>query len=207
MRLTKAFLAAAIVLAGVGTLAAQMPPPPPGGPFYIATQKRLPDMPMQMGMTMGMGMGVETKAVVLAGPSPFMMLLKSANLTQAQQAQLRQVMQAQGAKNAAVMQQIRDVEEQISSRLLSPEPLKASDIAPLAQKAAQLKQQVDQSMIDTSLAIRNILTVEQLKHLAKVRQQLESLRAQIESLMGPGPDMMYMQGPPPPGAPPPPPHP
>lgn len=173
--------AVACVLAA-GPSAAQMPPPPPGGgPFFIATQK--------------MGMGVETRAVVLAGPSPFMMLLKAANLTPEQQAKVRTLMQSQGEKTAQTTQQLRAVEEQISSRLLSPEPVNAGDLAPLEKQAAQLKQQMDQNMVDTSLGIRNILTTDQLKHLAQVRKQLESLRTQIEALMGPGPDMMYMQAP------------
>lgn len=189
MKSLKAVLAALFVLGATQPLWAQQKP---DQPFFIATTGQRPAGP-------DMGMGLEHRAVVLAGPSPFMMLLKAANLTPAQQAQIRQVMKAQAQRSAPTIKQLRDVEEQISSRLLSPDPLKPGELMPLEKQAAELKQQMDQSMIDTSLAIRNILTSDQLKHLAQVRQQLEGLRKQIENLMGPGPaDMMYMPVSPPP---------
>ncbi|MGH6879080.1 MAG: hypothetical protein ACREHV_17105, partial [Rhizomicrobium sp.] len=50
------------------------------------------------------------------------------------------------------------------------------------------QQQIDQSRIDTALAVRNILTSDQLSHLAQVHQQLKSLHTQIQNLMGPEQD-------------------
>jgi hypothetical protein len=39
-------------------------------------------------------------------------------------------------------------------------------------------------MITTALAIRNVLTSDQINRLAQVHQQLKSLHSQIRSLMG-----------------------
>jgi Spy/CpxP family protein refolding chaperone len=39
-------------------------------------------------------------------------------------------------------------------------------------------------MIDTALAIRNVLTPEQINRLAQVHQQLSNLHQQIQNLMG-----------------------
>ena len=39
-------------------------------------------------------------------------------------------------------------------------------------------------MIDTALAIRNVLTADQIARLAQVHQQLQSLHAQLRNLMG-----------------------
>ena len=58
-------------------------------------------------------------------------------------------------------------------------------MAPLQQKAAQYKQQIGREMVDTALAIRNILTPEQIARLSQVHQQLQSLHEQIRNLMGP----------------------
>ena len=114
----------------------------------------------------------------------FMMLLKSADLTTAQHSQLREIMQSERAQMKGVYQKFHALHEQISEKLLSPGSVTASDLGPLEQKMFHYQQQIDQSMVDTALAIRNILTTEQLNHLSKVHQQLEGLHSQIQSLMG-----------------------
>jgi Spy/CpxP family protein refolding chaperone len=124
------------------------------------------------------------RVVIQAGPSPFMMLLGAAKLTPAQRTQVQQILQSKSADTDALMAQLHAVEEQISDRLLSPGPVNASDLAPLEKQATDIKQKMDQNMVDTSLAIRNVLTHDQLKRLVEVRKQLENLRAQIQTLMG-----------------------
>ena len=64
----------------------------------------------------------------------------------------------------------------------------AADLAPLEQKAIRYQQQIDRNMIETALAIRNVLTPEQVSRLAQVHQQLQSLHQQIRNLMGPDAD-------------------
>ena len=119
-----------------------------------------------------------------ADPSHFMMLLKSANLTPAQHAQVRQILEADHAQMKPVMKQFHELHEQIATRLLSAGPVSASDLSPLTRQAFRLQQQIDQNMIDTALAIRNLLTPEQLNRLAQVHQQLQNLHEQIRSLGG-----------------------
>ena len=116
--------------------------------------------------------------------SHFMMLLKSANLTEAQNAQVQQILGSHHAQIRPIMKQFHALHEQIAARLLSPGPVTASDLAPLTQKISRLQQQIDQSMVDTTLAIRNLLTPEQLNRVAQVHQQLKNLHAQIHNLMG-----------------------
>ena len=122
-----------------------------------------------------------------AGPSPFMMLLRSANLTPAQKTQVRQILRAHSMKNRPLLQQLHATEEQIAGKLLGTGAVSASDLAPLEQQASQIKTQMDQNMIDTSLAIRGVLTADQMSHLAEVHQRLEKLRTQIEDLLGRSP--------------------
>jgi Spy/CpxP family protein refolding chaperone len=130
-----------------------------------------------MGHVGHMGMGHD-------GGSPFMMLLKSANLTDAQKQQVHEIMKSEHQQMKSVHQQFEAIHEQLADKLLSPGKVTAAEIAPLEQKAYRYQQQIDQSMVDTALAIRNILTSDQLNHLAQVHKQLQSLHTQIQSIMG-----------------------
>jgi Spy/CpxP family protein refolding chaperone len=117
--------------------------------------------------------------------APFMMLLKSANLSTAQHTQIKQILKSDHAQMKPVMQQFHALHEQIAGKLLASGPLSAADLAPLTKQASRLQQQLDQNMIDTALAIRNVLTPEQINRLSQVHQQLSSLHKQIQNLMGP----------------------
>lgn len=128
-----------------------------------------------MGHHMG-GMG--------GGDQHFMMLLRSANLSSAQHEQVRQILKSEQQQMKSVYAGFHAVHEQIAEKLFTPGGLTAADLAPLEQKAARYQQQVDRNMIETALAIRNVLTPEQLSRLSQVHQQLQSLHQQIRNLMG-----------------------
>lgn len=127
-----------------------------------------------MGGHMGMG----------GGDSHFMMLLRSANLTSAQHAQVREILQSERAQMKAVYQGMHAVHDELAAKLLRPGALTAADLAPLEQKAVHYQEQIDRDMVDTALAIRNVLTPDQITRLAQVHQQLQKLHAQMHSLMG-----------------------
>jgi hypothetical protein len=79
------------------------------------------------------------------------------------------------------------LEKQISDKLVAAGPVTASDLAPLQAQESQIRAAMDKDAVETALAIRNILTAEQLRRVAQVRDKLENLRSQMEELMGPGP--------------------
>lgn len=137
----------------------------------------------------GMGMPAEHQGMGHMGmhgdPSHFLALLKSANLTTAQNAQVQQILESAHAQVKPEMRQFHALHEQIAAKLLSTGPVTAADLAPMTQKAFRLQQQIDVHMIDTVVAIRNLLTPEQLNRLAQVHQQLQSLHSQIRNLVGP----------------------
>jgi len=133
------------------------------------------------------GMGHHMDAMA-GGDSHFMMLLKSANLTPAQHAQVRQILKGEREQMKSVYDGFHAVHEKIAERLLTPGAVTAADLAPLEQKAIRYQQQIDRNMIETALAIRNVLTPEQVSRLAQVHQQLQSLHQQIRKLMGPDAD-------------------
>ena len=136
----------------------------------------------------GMGMGHGGMMGMHGGGSPFMMLLKSANLTAGQQQQVQLILNSDKARMQGLHQQLFALHEQISAKLLGTGAVTAADLKPLVQQASRLEASLNENMADTAVAIRNVLTPDQVKHLAEVQQKLHSLHAQIQGLMGhPGP--------------------
>jgi uncharacterized membrane protein len=120
-----------------------------------------------------------------AGPSPFVILLRSARLSPAQQNQVRQILHAEAMKNRPLFQRLQATREQISDELLGAGTVTAGDLAPLEQQAVRIRAQIDHNLIESSLAIRGLLTPDQVSHLAEVHRRLESLRAQVVNLLAP----------------------
>jgi len=140
------------------------------------------------GMGPGMGMGHGGGMMGMHG-SPFMMLLKSANLNASQQQQVQLILNSDRAKMEGIHKQLFALHEQISGKLFSTGSVTSADLKPLVAQASKLEAELNQSMADTAIAIRNVLTADQIKHLAEVQQKLHSLHAQMQCLMGhPGPD-------------------
>jgi Spy/CpxP family protein refolding chaperone len=134
------------------------------------------------GMGMGYGMGSDMGGM---HGSHFMMLLHSANLSPGQQSQIRQILQASKEPMHALHQQAEALHEQIANKLLAPGRLSASDLKPLIEQQSRLQEQMDESMLETAVSIRGVLTPEQLSKVAQVHQQLQNLHNQMENLMGP----------------------
>ena len=124
----------------------------------------------------------------MGGDDHFMMLLRSANLSPAQHAQVRQILRSEKAQMMSVYQAFHALHEQMAAKLLAPGNVTAADLAPLEQKANRYHEQISRDMVNTALAIRNVLTPEQVARLAQVHRQLQSLHEQIQNLMGPDAD-------------------
>lgn len=140
------------------------------------------------GMVPGMGMGHGGGMMGMHG-SPFMMLLKQANLSSSQQQQVQLILNSDRARMEGIHKQLFAVHEQIAGKLFGPGAVTSADMKPLVTQASKLESELNQSMADTAIAIRNVLTADQIKHLAEVQQKLHSLHAQMQGLMGhPGPD-------------------
>ena len=147
-----------------------------------------PSAAQGMGMGHGAMMGLHGGGMGMHG-SPFMMLLKSANLTPAQQQQVQLILNSDRAKMEGIHKQLFALHEQISGKLFSTGAVTSADLKPLVQQASKLESELNQNMADTAIAIRNVLTQDQIKRLAEVQQKLHSLHSQMQGLMGhPGSD-------------------
>lgn len=120
-----------------------------------------------------------------AGPSPFVILLRSAHLTPTQQDQVRQILHSQALKNRPLFRRLQGTRERIAEELLGAGTVTPADLAPLDRQAVRIRARIDHNLIASSLAIRNLLTPDQVSHLAEVHRRLESLRAQVVNLLAP----------------------
>lgn len=120
--------------------------------------------------------------------SPFMMLLRSANLTQAQQQQIQLILNSNKAQMEAAHAQLQSVHEQVAAKLLGQGSVTAAELKPLVDQAVRAEADLTENMATTALAVRNVLTADQIKKLADVHRKLHTLHNQIQGLMGSGDD-------------------
>jgi protein CpxP len=120
-------------------------------------------------------------------PPPFMMTLRAANLTSAQQEQVHKILDASHAQVKPLFKKMHSIHEQIADKLLSAGKVSMSDLAPLQKEQSELRGQIDRQMMETALKVRGVLTPEQLKKVADVNVKLKAIHKQIEALMGPPP--------------------
>ncbi len=119
----------------------------------------------------------------------FMMMLKSANLTDAQQAQVHLILNNSRTQMRSLHQQLMSLHEKISDKLLSSGSVTSADLKPLVEKASRLEATLNENMTETALSIRNVLTPAQITKLADVHAKLRNLHQQVQGIMGHGGDM------------------
>jgi protein CpxP len=123
---------------------------------------------------------------------PMKMLLRSANLTSDQQTQVHQLMQTQRSQVQPLQAQIHALREQLATKLFNTGAVTIADLTPIQQQIAKLQAQIADEALKTALKIHGLLSNDQLSRMAQTHQKMESLHAQMESLMnpdgnGPGP--------------------
>jgi Spy/CpxP family protein refolding chaperone len=116
---------------------------------------------------------------------PMKVLLRTANLTSDQQAQVRQLMQTNREQVQPLRSQIHTLRQQIAAKLFNTGTVTMADLTPMEQQIAQLHAQIADASLKAALKIRALLSNDQLTRMAQTNQKLESLHAQMESLMNP----------------------
>jgi Spy/CpxP family protein refolding chaperone len=152
-----------------------------------------------MGQCGMMGHGGMMRHGGMMGALPI--FLRAADLTPAQQAQVKKILHDNRANFHGQFDQMHTAREQMAAKLFSTGPVTASDLSAQTQRIAQVQQQLLQNELNVALQVRAILTPAQLQKVAQFHQQFESLHQQMRALLGAsGPPL---DGPPPPDAPPP----
>ncbi len=115
-----------------------------------------------------------------------MLLLKSANLTDAQKTQVHAIFKARRASRKAEFQQLKAAREAIAAKLTSTGPVAASDLASSVSTITQLRTQMANERIEDAIAIRNLLTPAQLAQVSATKAKMDSIHAEMKALWGHG---------------------
>ena len=112
------------------------------------------------------------------------LLLRAANLTPDQKAQVRQIMANHRVTLQELFNQLRAAQDQMANKLFSTGRLQEADLAPQVQQIAQLRNQLAEEGLRVVLEIRGVLTPEQLAKASQLKSQMQSLHSQMRSLWG-----------------------
>jgi Spy/CpxP family protein refolding chaperone len=113
---------------------------------------------------------------------PMRLLLRNANLTDAQKTQLHQIISSRLATRKAEWQQLHAAKEQLLAKYVSTGPVSASDLSGPLQQVTQIKDQMAQEQLQDAIAIRNLLTPAQLQQMSQTKSKMDQIRAEMKSL-------------------------
>ncbi|HUH84889.1 MAG TPA: periplasmic heavy metal sensor [Stellaceae bacterium] len=112
--------------------------------------------------------------------------LAGVQLTDAQKEQVHQLMHTSFTQIKPLIDQLRSLRQQIGDQMASTGSVDQAQLTPLVQQLEQVRDQIDQQRVETALQVRALLTSEQLAQAAQAHQQLQSLHAQIKSVLSQG---------------------
>ncbi len=111
------------------------------------------------------------------------LLLKHAKLTPEQGQQVQKIMQSDRATLRNLSQQLEAANDQLADKLFAPGKVEIGDLTPRLQHIGQLRQQLLEQGMKTALAVRAILTPEQLAKVNQLKDQLRKLHKEMRSLL------------------------
>lgn len=117
---------------------------------------------------------------VLGVPLP--LLLKTANLTDAQKQQIHTIFENRRASRKTEYQQLKAAKAAIATKFTSTGPVAASDLSSSTSTITQLQDQMTNEQIQDAIAIRNVLTPAQLTQIAATKAKLDSIHAEMQAL-------------------------
>jgi Spy/CpxP family protein refolding chaperone len=132
----------------------------------------------EVGLTMGAGIAI--------GDGPGMMLpllLKGVDLTAEQETQVREIMAAQRQTLRTHFEQLRTAHEEMANKLLTPGEVKEDDFTPQLQRITQLREQLMREGLTVMLAVRKVLTSEQLAKAVQIKDRMQALHNEMRGLL------------------------
>ncbi len=117
---------------------------------------------------------------VLGVPLP--LLLKTANLTDAQKQQIHTIFESRHAARKTEIEQLKAAKEAIAAKFTSTGTVAASDLSSSVATITQLQAQMTNEQIQDAIAIRNVLTPAQLAQISATKAKLDSIHAEMKAL-------------------------
>jgi Spy/CpxP family protein refolding chaperone len=113
---------------------------------------------------------------------PLPLLLKTANLTDAQKQQIHTIFENRRASRKAEREQLKAAKEAISAKFTSTGSVAASDLSVPVSTITQLHDQMMNEQIQDAIAIRNVLTPAQLAQISATKTKLDAIHAEMKAL-------------------------
>lgn len=113
---------------------------------------------------------------------PLPLLLRTANLTDAQKQQIHAIFEARHASRKAEYQQMKAAKEAIAAKFTSTGTVATSDLSVPVSTITQLQAQMTNEQIQDAIAIRNVLTPAQLAQISATKVKLDQIHAEMKAL-------------------------
>ena len=117
---------------------------------------------------------------VLGVPLP--LLLKSANLTDAQKQQIHTIFENRRAARKTEIEQLKAAKEAIATKFTSTGTVAATDLSSSVATITQLQAQMTNEQIQDAIAIRNVLTPAQLTQISATKTKLDQIHSEMKAL-------------------------
>jgi len=111
--------------------------------------------------------------------------LGAMNLTPEQDKRVSETLSAYRAESAVLIRQLRQAQSALADKLLAPGRLDAADLEPELQQITRHRTQLLKQSAQAMVAIRNVLTPQQIAAGAQVRGRLGQLRSEMRQLLEP----------------------
>lgn len=121
----------------------------------------------------------------MMGDAPGMLLplvLRGVDLTEAQEKQVRAIMEAHRATFRTLFGELQAAQGDMADKLFAPGEVRAEDLTSQLQRVAQLREQLMQEGLKVALEVRGILTPEQLAKAAELKERVRSLHTEMREL-------------------------
>ncbi len=120
----------------------------------------------------------------MMGDGPGMMLplvLKKLSLTDEQKTQVQGIMEAHSQTIQTLFQQLNTVRQGLANKFYASGELTTADFTSQTQQASQLREQIMNEKLKAALEIRGVLTPDQLTQAAQIKDQMQTMQAQMHS--------------------------
>jgi Spy/CpxP family protein refolding chaperone len=157
---------------------------PPGPPDVMAPAPPPPGPPGEAVFFARTGPGGPPMMMMGEGPGPMLpLILHQAKLTKEQHDKVRRILDADRESLRNLFGELDEANRDLSNKLFSPGEVRYGDVMPQIERTSTLRRELMEQGVKTTLAIRAVLTPEQLARVTEVKKRLDTLQSEMRQLM------------------------
>lgn len=116
------------------------------------------------------------------------MILRNADLTPEQHEKIREIFVADRETLHKLFERLNQANEKLSANLFGEGKLTIEDLEPQISEIGEVRRSLLEQGVKTTIAIRAVLTPEQLAKVNDLKERIDRLQTEMRDLMGPQPD-------------------